>query len=353
MRRFVRWILRIAVLLTVIFALFLALMTYMEYTPAQQEVIHTNTKIQPYPLDTLKILTWNIGYAGLDSDMDFFMDGGNRMRQTEAKTKENLDAIASFLQQHQDVDFCLLQEVDVKSRRSYKLDELSVTALVMKQHLAFFALNYKVELVPVPITNPMGVVESGVAVFSRYNPYQVVRHSYPSSESWPMRVFNLKRCFVSLRLPLSSGKELVVINTHNSAYDDGNQRQQEMNNLRSFLIAEEEKGNHIIVGGDWNQTPPDYPECKGTEHFKPLAIDRTYMPQGWQWIYDVSAPSNRFLDSKYQEGITQTTILDFFLCSPNIYCLDVQTVDLGFANSDHNPVLITVALKAPNPQRGL
>ena len=345
MRRFLRWILRVAMLLVVIFALFLALMTYMEYNPAEKEVVHTNSKVQPYTIDTLKILTWNIGYAGLDSDMDFFMDGGSRMRQTEEQTKENLAAVASFLQQHQDVDFCLLQEVDIKSRRSYKLDELSAIALVLKQHLAFFALNYKVELVPVPITNPMGGVQSGLAIFSRYNPYQVVRHSYPSNESWPTRIFNLKRCFLSLRLPLASGKELVVVNTHNSAYDDGTQRQEEMEYLRSFLLSEEEKGNYIAVGGDWNQTPPAYPEAKGTVYFKPLSIDKTYMPDGWQWIYDAAVPSNRFLDSKYQEGITQSTTLDFFLCSPNIRYIAVKTVDLGFANSDHNPVMLTVVLE--------
>lgn len=344
MRRFVRWILRVAVLLVVIFAVFLALLTYMEYTPAEKETIHTNSKVLPYELDTLKVLTWNIGYAGLDSDMDFFMDGGNRMRQTEEKTKENLEAIASFLRQHQDVDFCLLQEVDIKSRRSYKIDELSAVALAMKQQLAFFALNYKAELVPVPVTNPMGGVESGIAVFSRYNPYQVVRHSYPSSESWPTRIFNLKRCFMSLRIPLSLGKELVVVNTHNSAYDDGNQRQEEMAYLKSFLLAEEQKGSYVVVGGDWNQTPPGYPESKGTAHFKPLPIDETYMPQGWQWVYDAAVPSNRFLDSKYQEGVTQTTLLDFFLCSPNIRCIDVKTVNLGFASSDHNPVMLTLLI---------
>lgn len=344
MKRFVKWMLRIAAILVVIFGIFLALMTYFAYNPAEREVIHTNSKVQPYSLDTLRILSWNIGYAGLDKDMDFFMDGGNRMRQTEDQTVENLDAAISFLRHYQDVDFYLLQEVDIKSRRSYKVDELSAIALALKSHLTFFALNYKVELVPVPITNPMGVVESGIVSFSKYNPYQVVRHSYPSSESWPMRIFNLRRCFISLRIPLTSGSELVLVNTHNSAYDDGSQRQQEMSYLRNYLLAEEKKGNYVIVGGDWNQTPPGYPQSKGTEYFRPLAIDSTYMPSGWQWFYDSATPSNRFLDSKYQAGITQTTILDFFLCSPEVRCIDVKTINLEFEHSDHNPVLLTVVL---------
>jgi endonuclease/exonuclease/phosphatase family metal-dependent hydrolase len=330
--------------LVVIFAVFLALMTYTAYNPSEKEILHTNDKVLPYSIDTLKILTWNIGYAGLDADMDFFMDGGIRTRQSEEQTRKNLDAIISFLRENQDIDFCLLQEVDIKSRRSYKIDELSAIALIMKKHLAFFALNYKVELVPVPITNPLGAVESGVAVFSQYNPCQAVRHSYPSSESWPTRIFNLRRCFISLRLPLAGGNELIVVNTHSSAYDNGTQRQEELGYLRSFLLAEEQKGSYVVVGGDWNQTPPGYPESKGTTYFKPLAIDEIYMPVGWQWIYDSATPSNRFLDDRYQEGITQTTILDFFLCSSNITRLNVETVDLGFANSDHNPVILTCVL---------
>ena len=136
-----------------------------------------------------------------------------------------------------------------------------------------------------------------------------------------------------------------MVNTHNSAYDDGAERQEAMSYLRSFLIAEEKKGSYIVAGGDWNQTPPGYPESKGTKHVKPLAIDNTYMPSGWQWVYDATIPSNRFLDSKYQKGITQTTILDFFLCSPNIRCINVKTVELGFANSDHNPVLLTIVIE--------
>ena len=167
MKRFVKWVLRVALLLVVIAAVFLALMTYLEYKPAEKEVLHTNSKVEPYSLDTLRLLTWNIGYAGLDSNMDFFMDGGKRMRQTEEKTNENLEAIISFLSDYQNVDFCLLQDVDIKSRRSYQIDELSAIALAMQQHLAFFALHHQAELVPVPISNPMEVVESGIAVFSR------------------------------------------------------------------------------------------------------------------------------------------------------------------------------------------
>jgi hypothetical protein len=36
------------------------------------------------------------------------------------------------------------------------------------------------------------------------------------------------------------------------------------------------------------------------------------------------------------------TIIDFFVASPNLEVLDVAARDLGFLNSDHNPVRILV-----------
>ena len=37
-------------------------------------------------------------------------------------------------------------------------------------------------------------------------------------------------------------------------------------------------------------------------------------------------------------------VIDGFLISPNVTVESVQTVDEGFENSDHNPVLLTVSL---------
>ena len=67
----------------------------------------------------LTLLTWNLGYAGLDRYTDFFMDGG-RMSHPRSKraVQENFEAIKGFLLSH-DADIYFLQEVD---RNSAKLD---------------------------------------------------------------------------------------------------------------------------------------------------------------------------------------------------------------------------------------
>jgi len=47
----------------------------------------------------------------------------------------------------------------------------------------------------------------------------------------------------------------------------------------------------------------------------------------------------------YKKGETATTVIDFFLLSPNIEKVETSNVDLNFQNSDHQPVLLKIKLK--------
>ena len=47
----------------------------------------------------------------------------------------------------------------------------------------------------------------------------------------------------------------------------------------------------------------------------------------------------RYLNEPLLPGMTTSTI-DFFI-SRGFRCLNIETVDLGFKNSDHNPVIAT------------
>jgi len=143
-------------------------------------------------------------------------------------------------------------------------------------------------------------------------------------------------------------KELVVINTHNSAYDDGDLKKQQMTFLKNVLLEEFGKGNYVVVGGDWNQCPPDFDNMtfapENGDTYDQVNIDENYLPHGWQWVYDAKVPTNRKLATPYKNGETFTTIIDFFLVSPNIEVEEIKAVDLDFAFSDHQPILMRVRL---------
>ena len=75
------------------------------------------------PASDLQILSWNIGYAGLGKESDFFMDGGKNARSADnATVNRYLNGIRDTLLAEAP-DLILLQEVDINSSRTYSIDE--------------------------------------------------------------------------------------------------------------------------------------------------------------------------------------------------------------------------------------
>jgi endonuclease/exonuclease/phosphatase family metal-dependent hydrolase len=337
------------------FACLLVYTMISDYKPGEEEMISKSDSVSVLNDSlTYSFLTWNIGYAGLDKDMDFFYDGGTKSITPEPNCLDNISGIEEFLASNDTVDFICIQEVDKKSKRSYRINEYDSISKRLPDYYSFFAINYKVPFVPLPISKPMGKVLSGIAVFSKYIPESSTRYSLPGDFGFPVQLFQLDRCFIVNRYKLNNGKELVLINTHNEAFDkSGNIRRAQMERLKAFVLDEYNSGNYIVAGGDWNQYPPDFkPVFRGNKgftgqvgNFNLRGIESGFMPEGWKWIYDPETPSFRTVMNSYNPATTPVSICDIFLISPNINPVSVKCHNLGFANSDHNPVIIKVKLK--------
>jgi endonuclease/exonuclease/phosphatase family metal-dependent hydrolase len=265
----------------------------------------------------------------------------------EKQCLENLDAVKKFISGNDTIDFFLIQEIDRGSKRSYHIDEFDTIGKLLKGYNPFFAKNYDVFFVPVPPLNPMGKVLSGLATYSRYQPSSSVRYQFPGEYGFPTQLFMLDRCFMVNRYPLENGRELLVINTHNEAFDPGEIRKTQMIYLKEFLLSEYAKGNYIIASGDWNQTPPDFkPEFTDNQvNTDQMIMDSDYLSPEWKWVYDSKTPSNRTVIAAYDPATTTTTVIDLFLLSPNIKEISAECINLNFENSDHNPVRIKVSLE--------
>ena len=78
-------------------------------------------------------------------------------------------------------------------------------------------------------------------------------------------------------------------------------------------------------------------------------MDESSLPgEGWQYAYDTSVPTCRLLNQPYDPADTKNTqyyVIDGFILSPNVELVSVNSLDMGFENSDHNPVSICVRLK--------
>ncbi|MBQ8093914.1 MAG: endonuclease/exonuclease/phosphatase family protein [Clostridia bacterium] len=345
-------ILLLLLISVVAFSCLLLYLTVTEYNPPDMEpVTITSGAVRSIsPGDSLSIMTWNIGYCALGDNSDFFMDGGRQVQTaTPERVLANMVGITDTLIQ-QNTDICFLQEVDVDSARSYTLNAMSRISTVLSERDSAFAANYKVAFVPYPIP-PIGRVNSGIATFSAFPIEYADRIQLPCPFSWPVRVGNLKRCLLVSRIPLKdTDRELVLINLHLEAFDDGSGKVAQAASLREYMNAELEKGNYLIVGGDFNQRFSNvdgsaYPEYEGKWH--PGLLNVSDFSDGYTFVMDNTVPSCRSLDQPYagaDHSTFQYYLIDGFIVSPNVQIDLISTLDLGFVSSDHNPVVMKVTL---------
>ena len=331
--------------------LFLGFLTVTEWKPADTEAV-TITGAGESILDAaepITLLTWNTGYAGLDETQDCFLDGGKRVRAASEDTvRQNAQAIADVIVA-QNPDIVLLQEVDCNSDRSYRVDQGSKYSEIFgKAETSAYARNYYTPFVPYPLP-PIGKVDCGLFTLSRAAMTEATRYQLPISFTWPVRMVNLKRCLLVTRFDLQgTGKELVVVNLHLEAYAPKEAKSAQTAILKQVLEEEYAKGNYVIAGGDWNMTlygvdPALYPIVDDS-YYVAEQMEKDETPAGWPLLFDESTPTCRLLNKPYDptDPATQYYVIDGFVISPNLDVLKVQTLDLGFAHSDHNPVALTV-----------
>ncbi len=329
------------------FIFFLLWSTIEDYNPQPKKIL-TQQKAPVLMKDTFSILIWNIGYAGLGSDMDFFYDGGEKMRTTKKRAGKNFQNILTDLRKAPNPDFILLQEVDINSKRSFNKNQVEAIKTNMDPYNWFFAYNYRVNFVPIPLGNPLGKVESGILSGSLYEPIRATRHSYKGNFPWPKDIFMLDRCFLSLEYLLPAGDTLFIINTHNTAYDEGGIRQTQMHQLKDWIKKHDNGQNKLIIGGDWNQLPPEislnqFGTTPKIKIYEPKKIPPDFLPEGWKLVFDAATPTNRGLDTLYHDK-SYKTIIDFFATSSGIEPIEVKTHSLDFISSDHQPVYLKFSI---------
>lgn len=344
------------VLLIIIIVIILALaglitwLSIKEYKPEAEEPISVNETEGNEIIEkdeSIDILSWNIGFGGLGKDSDFFMDGGKKVKAADEDTvNKYLNGINEYIESA-DPDLIMLQEVDIDSSRTYGIDETKLLAKGNNVH----AYNYSCPFVPYPVP-PIGKVNSGIFTTTEYKIDSAKRVALPCPFNWPIRTANLKRCLLVSYLPIKdSDKQLVIVNLHLEAYDDGEGKIAQTKMLGDFISSEYDKGNYVIAGGDFNQTftgsLEKYPMLS-EDYWVPSVLDNSYLPEGWNFTYDNSVPTCRLLNRPYdvadKENI-QHYVIDGFILSPNVQLNKIENVNLNFENSDHNPVIINVTLK--------
>ncbi len=360
MKKFSTALLWVVLAIVLAVAGFLGWLTWTEYTPDPVVSLEPLRREGNGVLRTgepVDLLSWNIGYAGLGKESDFIMDGGTNVASADENTVRRYLKGIEELVSSSDYSLVILQEVDTGSARTFDIDE----AALLARGNAFHALNFSCPFVPNPETylyQPIGKVNSGLLTSSDYPAKKAERISLPCPFSWPLRIANLKRCLLVTYIPIEgSDKQLVLINLHLEAYDEGEGKIAQTQQLRDFMQAEYQKGNYVIAGGDFNQVFPhtleDYPNTH-PELWTPGVLEMEMLPAGagWQFVWDEKTPTCRLLNQPYDPADTVNTqyyVIDGFIISPNVQMLARETLDMGFVNSDHNPVHLRFTLVPEQP----
>lgn len=328
--------------------LFFAVAAITEYRPADKEAADLITGSTALDKKDITLVSWNIGYAGLDKDSNFFMDGGTEVNpESKARVKRNIDGINSVLDSF-DADFYFVQEIDRNSSRTRFIDQTA--EILSDQSSKTYAPNFKTLWIPYPL--PMlGHMNSGIFTATNYAVSSAERIKLPCPFSWPMSMFNLKRCLLVSYIPIEGQDNfLVLINLHLEAFDSGEGKVAQTKALLEIIEQEYNKGNYVIAGGDFNQRFPGaeekYPQSEDPIVWCPGSLETDALPEGWQYAYDLSTPSCRSMEKALTDPAThQFYLIDGFILSPNIELVDVETIQKNFEYSDHNPVELHITLK--------
>ncbi len=329
-------------------------LTYSRIEDNQDLAVRNKTDLTAEPGVEYTAVSYNLGFGAYTADFTFFMDGGKESRARSEESVKNCISKTSKFALSYEPDLVLFQEIDTDSTRSFHVDEREILYSLFDEEGAYdsvFAENYHSAYLMYPLLKPHGASNSGLVTESRFDISSSLRRSLPIATDFN-KILDLDRCYSISRIPVSNGKELVIINTHLSAYGtDADQGNEQLEMIFADMKAEYDKGNYVICGGDYNH---DF-TGNSREYFNPGNGDSfswcqpfpdAVIPEGFSKCTDYDegmVPSTRNTDIPYSEE-SFTVTLDGFIVSDNVTCTYVQNIDAGFEYTDHNPVVMKFIL---------
>ena len=328
--------------------------------------------------ETYNMATYNIGFGAYSQDYTFFLDTGYDINGEEtcgyystARSKEevnfNVNGAINTVKSL-DLDFVLLQEVDVKSTRSYKINQNDMFKESLSEYDNVFAINFDTAYLPYPLYDMHGKSLAGLSTFSRYKIKSANRYEYTISDNLS-KLFDIDRCFSVSNVEVENGKTLYVINSHMSAYDKGGViRQTQLKELNDFISNCLNEGNYVIVGGDFNHdlltNNPDFNYDMTNRPFENKLRNPDWLSayfnenkesplvDGFRVVASDNVPTCRNNDIEWDPSLTFKCVVDGFVVSNNIEIIthyNVETKDGklgldGFSYSDHEPAYIEFKL---------
>lgn len=350
------------IVIAVILVLLLIIGGYVAYYLLSYSRIEDNLELEIVNAqsDTVKteqqytVASYNIGFGAYTQDFGFFMDGGTEGRAWSKESVKNTVNGAIGVLSDLNADIIFVQEVDLKSTRSYRVNEYELFVNAFQNYSSAYAINYDSPYLLYPFSSPLGASKSGLMTLTKFNVTSSIRRSFPVETGFS-KYFDLDRCYSVSRVPCENGKELVLYSIHLSAYtSDGKIADEQFSILANDMANEYAKGNYVICGGDFNKdllgNSSEIFGVSGKEYTwaQPVKEEALY-GKGLKLVKpfdeDNPVPTCRNADGPYNKDQFVLTI-DGFIVSDNVTVSSADVIDTSFLYSDHNPVKMTITLNS-------
>jgi endonuclease/exonuclease/phosphatase family metal-dependent hydrolase len=153
------------------------------------------------------------------------------------------------------IDILLLQEVDVRSKRSAYIDQVQWLLDHTYFDYAPYASMWHAQVVP---SDGLGRINTGQAVLSRWPILESERIQLPlrGDQDALTRYFYLRRCILKTRIALPGTGVFYALNVHLDAFSTDGTKKRQIDRVKEALDKLAGSGAIFVAGGDFNLIPP-------------------------------------------------------------------------------------------------
>lgn len=320
----------------------------------------------PDTFTVLKIMTWNIRFGA--GRILWFGDAcGKRVILSETEINTSLQAIASKINLLKP-DILLLQEVDLKSKRSAYINQLEWLLDNTYFNYAVSAYQWKAQFIP---SDGLGRLEEANVILSRWKLSDAhrIQLELRKDQDDVTRFFYERCCMLSCKVDLPDYTNFYAVTIHASATAAYDTKYKHIIQFENELDRINNLGGIFVAGGDLNTLPPysdtsDYciqDICEGESFHNTSGVmlhkeGCNYTPES-EWLkplytkYKSAVPTNLYLQNQYKY-FTHTTrplhywdrTLDYLFTNKNWVDNTVVTHQDATQESDHAPLSVYLKL---------
>lgn len=305
------------------------------------------------PGQKIKIMSWNVQYmAGKNYVFfyDLFDGSGPDKRPSAEDITSTLKEVARVVRR-ENPDIVMLQEVDDNARRTDYEDQLARLLELLSADYKFHASAFYWQSYFVPHPKIMGRVGLKLSILSKFNIAKAIRHQLPLRKISALRQrFDLKRAVIEARLPIKGGHDFIVMNTHLSAFAQGEDTmQRQVEHLKTLMDQYTKAGPAWILGGDFNLLPPGKAYQRLPDHHKKYYQENTEiepLTSAYRSVPSLKEVDGNFPGKWYtffsnDPGITEPDrTIDFIFYSDNLQLGKYRVIRDGTLHiSDHMPIV--------------